>query len=155
MRGSRILGSRVPKLEPSEATHIRAQRRGRAFALTACSKRHRLSLRAALLRHIMPSPFLCLRLRSPKYLAFLLTLKSDRYTKLAFSYPGSSWYLSIPDPLCYYCSPPFLNGEPELSSKLLRAGLGREALRTIRQASTGNKSRENFRKGRSVITVEL
>jgi hypothetical protein len=70
------------------------------------------------------SVLLSLRLRSPKYLAFLLTLKSDRYTKPAFSYLCSSWHLSIPDPLCYYRSPPFLDGEPELSSELLRAGSG-------------------------------
>jgi hypothetical protein len=113
----------VPKLEPSEATHTRAQRRGRAFALAACSKRNLFSRRAALLRLIMPSPF-CLCAFAPKVPRFALDPRVRSLWQagllpslffLAFVYSRS---------LCCCYHPPFLDGEPELSSELRRAGSG-------------------------------
>ena len=145
----------VPKLEPSEATHTRAQRRGHAFALVACSKRYRLSLRAALLRHIMAPPFFCPCVFAPQIPRFSFDPQVRSLYQaglllslffLAFVNSRSPLLLPLPS---------FSRWRTGTQLRASSSGLGREAPRTIRKASTGKKSRENFRKRRSVITVEL
>lgn len=77
--GARFWDPGILKLEPSEATHTHAQRRGRAFAVTARSKEVLfLPESYPATPYNVVSLLLSLRLRSPKYLALLLTLKSDR-----------------------------------------------------------------------------
>ena len=97
---------------------------------------------------------LSLRLRYLKYLALLLTLKFDRCGKPAFSCLCSSWPPSILNPLPLL--PSFVSRwRTGTRLRASSSGLGREDPILIRKALTGKQLRENFRKRRSVITVEL
>jgi len=105
----------------------------------------------------MPSPFFCFwDFALPYYFALLLALDLDldRCCKLVLSFPLLLSYYLFQTPFTRTIS--FYSRWRSRSQ--LRASsteLGREALKRIRIASTGKKSRKSFSTQRSVIIFEL